>query len=330
MNRRESVAALFALLAAATYAPTRAQDRGRVATIGVLVVSLRGADYTLAAFREGLRALGYEEGKNLQIELRDAQGDLSRLPALARELVALRPDLIMTANPAGVGAAAVATKTIPIVMGTMSDPVLEGFVASLARPGGNITGVVNQGEDLIPKQFELARELAPRAKRLAYLFNPDPVFVRRNASFQAVAEESARLLGGELVIVGASSAAELERIQAPLRAARAEVLVVALDPVFHAYRKLVVRTAAELRLAAIYPLPAFSEEGGLISYGFNLRDSFRRAAMYADKILKGSKPGELPVERPLKFELIVNLRTAKSLGLRIPDPLLLRADRVIE
>jgi putative ABC transport system substrate-binding protein len=215
-------------------------------------------------------------------------------------------------------------------MGTMSDPVAEGFVASLARPGGNITGVVNQGEDLIPKQFELAREFVPRAKRVAFLISGDPALERRNRGFRSVAEDSARRLGVEVVMVVASNRADIEAIQTPLARVKAEVLVVALDPVFHGFRTLLIEAVAKLKLPAIYPLPAFSESGGLLSYGFNLRDSFRRAAAFTDKILKGAKPGDLPVERPLKFELAVNLKTAKALGIKIPPSILLRADRVIE
>jgi putative ABC transport system substrate-binding protein len=277
-----------------------------------------------------MKALGYEEGRNLQLDVLDGQGDLSRLPALARELVARRPDVIVAANPAGVGAVFAATRTLPIVMGTMSDPVLEGFVASLARPGGNVTGVVNQGEDLIPKHFEFAREIAPRAKRIAFLINRDPALERRNASFQSVAEASARGLRFEVTTLGASNQVELDSIRARLESAGADILVVPLDPLYHAFRKTLVAAAGALRIPAIYPLPIYSEDGGLISYGFNLRDSFRRAAVFVDKILKGARPGELPVERPLKFELTVNLKTAGTLGVRLPQSLLMRADRVIE
>jgi len=314
-------------------AATRAaisQERARVARVGCLFASLRGSAYSMAAFKDGLKALGHVEGRNLRVDVGDAQGELSRLPALARELVALGPDVILASNPAGVGAAVAATKSIPIVMGTMSDPVAEGFVASLARPGGNVTGVVNQGEDLIPKQFELGRELVPRARRFAFLISRDPALRRRNAGFESVAEDSARRLGVEAIMIRASNRTEMDALHSTLRRARPELLVVGLDPVYHGFRGLLIDAVARLGLPAIYPLPVFSDDGGLVSYGFNLADSFRRAAAFVDRILKGAKPGDLPIERPLKFELIINLKTAKALGLAIPQSILLRADRVIE
>lgn len=327
-RRRTLVGAAAASAALACARGALSQERAR--RLGCLVVGRRENDYTLPVFLEQLGALGHVVGRNLHVEVRYGEGDLARLPALARELVDLRPDVIMTANPAGVGAALAVTKSIPIVMGTMSDPVVEGFVASLSRPGGNVTGVVNQGEDLIPKQFELARELLPRAARIAFVVSQDPALRKRSASFVAVAEESARRLGLQLLVLHASSRADLEAIGEPLARARPDVLVAGLDPVYHAFRRLLIDATAKLRLPAVYPLPVFSDDGGLLSYGFNLLDSFRRAAAYVDRILKGAKPSELPVERPLKFEMIVNLRTARSLRLAMPQPLLLRADRVIE
>lgn len=310
--------------------PASAQPRNRPAKVGYLILSLQGSRYTHTAFVEGMRELGYADGANLRLEVADAQGDLTRLPGLARELVGHEVDVIVAANPAGVGAAVGATKSVPIVMGTMSDPVAEGFVASLARPGGNVTGVVNQGEDLIPKQFELMREVAPRARRVAFLISRSPALQRRNAGFLDVAHDSARQLDLESVVVYASDLAEMATIETALGGAKAGAIVVALDPVFHAYRQRVIAAAANLRLPAIYPLPVFSDDGGLLSYGFNLRDSFRRAAVYVDKILKGARPADLPVERPLKFELVVNLKTAKSLGVTLPQTVLLRADWLIE
>lgn len=330
ISRRQVLSAAGLWLALGVDRAAISQERGRMVRVGCLWVSLQGSSYYVATFVAELKALGYVEGHNLRIDVRDAEGDLSRLTVLARELVSLRPDVILAANPAGVGAAVAATKTIPIVMGTMSDPVAEGFVASLGRPGGNVTGVVNQGEDLIPKQFQVAREILPRATRFAFLISEDPMLRRRNASFESVAEDSARRLGVEAIMVRASKRADIEAIHTTLGRARAEALVVALDPVYHAFRRVLIDAVAKLSLPAIYPLPVFSEDGGLLSYGFNLRDSFRRAASYVDKILKGAKPGELPVERPLKFELIVNVKTAKALNLRVPESVLLRADRVIE
>ena len=330
MQRRTLLKAAGATAALESIRPVLAQPAQRVARIGYLSTTPTRSDPYSPSFVEGLLELGYVEGRNLHIEYRSAEGDLSRLPALAKELAALRPDVILASNPAGVGAAFAATKTIPIVMGTMSDPVAEGFATSLARPGGNITGVVNQGEDLIPKQFELVRSVLPRASRVAFLANKDPALRRRTESFESVAQDSARRLGLKLVIVGASNRAELETAHVQLSREKPDALVVALDPVIHNFRKIAIDTAAKLKLPAVYPLPIFSEDGGLLSYGFNLRDSFKRSAIYVDKILRGAKPGDLPIERPLKFEMVVNLKTAKALGITIPQTALLRADRVIE
>jgi putative ABC transport system substrate-binding protein len=330
MKRRTSLQFAGAITALAIIRPLFAQPTQRQVRIGYLATGSAANDRTRPAFIEGLRELGYVEGRNLQIEYRAAENDFSRLPALAAELVALRPDVILAANPAGVGAAFAATKAIPIVMGTMSDPVLEGFAKSLGRPGGNVTGVVNQGEDLIPKHFELVRSVAPRARRVGFLINPSPVLELRTKSFVATARAAAAQVKLDLGMVRASNRAELEAMRANIAKERLDALIVALDPVFLSLRSIVIGSAAELGLPAVYPLPSYSEDGGLLSYGFNLGDSFKRAAGYVDRIVRGAKPGDLPIERPLKFELVVNLKTAKQLGLTIPQTVLLRADRVIE
>jgi putative tryptophan/tyrosine transport system substrate-binding protein len=330
MRRRVLLGVAGAVTALAAIRTVRAQSTKRMIRIGYLATGSFANDRTRPAFVEGLRELGYVEGRNLQIEYRAAENDFSRLPALAAELVALRPDVIVAANPAGVGAAFAATKAIPIVMGTMSDPVLEGFVKSLGRPGGNVTGVVNQGEDLIPKHFELVRSLLPRARRVGFLINPAPVLQLRTESFVAAARTAAAQLKFDLSLLHASNRANLEALQAGIARERAEALIVALDPVFLSLRRIVVDTVGKLGLPAVYPLPNYSEDGGLLSYGFNLGDSFKRAASFVDRILKGARPGDLPIERPLKFELVVNLKTANQLRLTIPQTVLLRADRVIE
>lgn len=329
MRRRSLVLAAGAIAALTVMRPVRAQPAQKVVRIGYLATGSTANDRTRPAFVEGLREFGYVEGRNLRIEYRAAENDFSRLPALAAELVALRPDVILAANPAGVGAVFAATRTIPIVMGTMSDPVLEGFAKSLGRPGGNVTGVVNQGEDLIPKHFELVRAIVPRARRVGFLINPSPILALRTKSFVATARAAAAQLKLELGLIQASNRADLEAAQANIGRERLDALIVALDPVFLSLRSSVIETAAKIALPAVYPLPSFSEDGGLLSYGFNLGDSFRRAASFVDRILRGAKPGDLPIERPLKFELVVNLRAAKTLSIAIPQSVLLRADRVI-
>lgn len=212
----------------------------------------------------------------------------------------------------------------------MSDPVLEGFVKSLGRPGGNVTGVVNQGQDLIPKHFELVRDLVPRARRIGFLINPSPELRSRTESFIAAARTAAAQLKFDLDLVRAANRADLEALRTSIASVRLDTLIVALDPVFFSLRNILIETSARHRLPAVYPLPSYSEDGGLLSYGFNLSDGFKRAASFVDRILKGAKPGDLPVERPLKFELLVNLITARALSLAIPQSVLLRADRVID
>jgi putative ABC transport system substrate-binding protein len=330
MRRRRVLEYAGAAVALAAVGPLLAQPAQRVVRIAYLTTGSLSNDLNRPAFIEGLREFGYEEGRNLQIHVRAADNDFSRLPVLAKELVALRPEVILASNPAGVGAVFAETKAIPIVMGTMSDPVLEGFAASLGRPGANVTGVVNQGEDLIPKHFELVRSLVPRATRVAFLINPDPVLQRRTESFVATARNAANRLKLSLILVRASNRADLEAAHLAVAREKSDALIVALDPVFLSLRNITVDIAAKLRLPAVYPLLPYADEGGLLSYGFNLRDSYKRAAGYVDRILKGAKPGDLPIERPLKFEMVVNLKTAKQVGLTIPQTILLRADRIVE
>ena len=327
-TRRRCVQAVaFTALPAVTRS-IAVQTVGGVSRVGYLSNQSRATgEAYISGFFEGMRQRGYVEGKNLLLEFRGADGDLSRLPALAAELVAWRPDVLVVAAPPGVRAAMAATRTIPIVFATVSDPVAQGFVASLGRPGGNVTGIANQSEDIIPKHVELVRELLPLARRIALLINPTQT---QALIFEPVAIAAAQRVGLRIVPLRQGSRAEIDKTYELLERDRPDALIVTLDPFLHSFRKITIDAVARLRLPAIYPAPLYSDDGGLISFGFDLRESFKRAATYVDKILKGAKPSDLPIEQPLKFEMVVNLNSARALGLAIPNVVLLRADRVIE
>ena len=281
----------------------------------------------LEAFQQGLRDLGWVAGKNVVYEARFAEGKTDRLPALAAELVRLKVDLIATSSTPATLAAKQATTTIPIVMGFAADPVGSGIVRSLARPGGNITGWTHQGLELRAKYLELLKEAVPEATRFGVLWNPaNPV----HQSSMEVIEAAARRLKVDLYPVGVREPKELESAFSSLAAKRAEALVVYPDGMFQSQTSLIVTLAAQRRLPAIYGIRAYIDAGGLMTYGTNLSDMFRLGASFADKILKGAKPADLPVEQPTKFELLLNLKTAKALGLTIPPSLLARADEVIQ
>jgi len=281
----------------------------------------------LEGFREGLRELGYMEGRNIAIEYRWAEGRLDRLPQLATELVQLKVDVLVTAGSPGIRAAKQATTTIPIVMAAGGDPVGSGYVASLARPGGNITGLSNLAEDLVAKLLELLKGAVPGVSRVAVLSNPaNPA----HASFRRVIQSAGRTMGVTLLPVDARGPAEFDGAFATMIRERAGGLVELPDPMFLTERHRLTGLANQNRLPAIYGFREHAAAGGLMAYGVNLRDSYRRAAIYVDKILKGAKPGDLPVEQPTKFELVINLKTARVLGLTIPPSLLLRADEVIQ
>ncbi len=281
----------------------------------------------LAAFREGLQQLGYLEGQNVAIEYRWAEGRLGRLPELAAELVRLKVDVIVAAGTPGVLAAKQATPTIPIVMAVGGDPIGSGAVASLARPGGNVTGLSNLAEDLIGKLLELLKGAVPRASRVAVLLNPaNPV----HATFWRETETAARVLGVRLLRLEAREPNEFDGVFAAMIRDRAGAAVVLPDPMFLTERRRLADLAAKSRLPAIYGFREHAEAGGLMSYGVNLRESYRRAATYVDKILKGAKPADLPVEQPTRFELVINMKTAKALGLTFPPSIMVRADQVIQ
>jgi putative ABC transport system substrate-binding protein len=279
------------------------------------------------ACREGLRELGYVEGSSIRLEPRWAEGRHERLPALVAELVQLNVDAIVAAATPAARAAKAATATIPIVIVAVGEPVKSGLVASLARPGGNITGLSLLTPELSGKRLELLKEVLPRLARVAVLMNPDnPV----SAVFLEETRHAAGSLRLELKTVEARNAGETEQAFARLASLRTEALIVFDDPVIWSYRSSIVALAAERRLPAMYGYRDFVDAGGLMSYGPSRPDQYRRTAGYIDRILKGAKPADLPIEQPTRFDLIVNQRTAKALGLELPTSVLLRASEIIE
>ncbi len=303
------------------------QQAGRVPRLGILRPGLPLDPY-LEAFRRGLRELGYVEGRNLLVEYRWAHGRTDRLPELAAELVRLKVDVIMVGGTQGTRAAQRATSTIPIVMAAVGDPITSRFVASLARPGANITGVTLLQPELSGRRLELLKEAVPAISRAAVLRNP--ASISPSSPLWTATEAAARALGVQLETVDARTAPELESAFAAMSRRRAEALFVLPDPTFSNQRGRITDLAAQSRLPAMYEGREFVEAGGLMSYAASLRDQFRRAATFVDRILKGAKPGDLPVEQPTRFELVVNVRTAKALGLTIPPSLLAQADDVIQ
>jgi len=281
----------------------------------------------LAAFREGLKALNYIEGQNISIEYRWAEGKIERLPELAQDLVHQRVDIIVAGGSLGATAAKGATSVIPIVTAGVGDLVEAGLVASLARPGGNLTGFIAVAPDTVAKRFQIIREGKPEARRAAVLWNS----VSFNARLEwAVAKEFAAANDIAVELYGARDLEELRSALASIGQSLPDILVVLNDPFLVYHRKIIIDTAVQLRLPAIYGFREWVDDGGMISYGASNADTFRRAAGYVDKILRGVKPAELPIELPSKYELIINLNTAKALGLTIPPTLLARADEVIE
>ena len=282
------------------------------------------------AFRLGLTELGYIEGRNIAIEYRAADGKIERLPGLATELVGLKVDLIVAlATPAG-RAAQQATTTIPIVVTAMGDPVRDGLVASLARPGGNITGTTFLGPELVPKRLSFLRELLPTISRVAVLWHPGAFSEPTIREMLNEVAQAAGTLGVQLQLVEVRSADEFDHAFTTMVGARAEALFQFPSTLFFNERRRIVDLAARHRLPAMFNAREFVQLGGLIAYGANLAELNRRAAAYVDRILKGAKPFDLPIEQPTKFELFINLKTAKALGLAVPDRLLVGADEVIE
>ena len=303
-----------------------AQTTGTVYRVGYLAAS---SVSPVEAFREGLRELGWAEGRNIAIDYRSADGRFERLPDLATELVRLKVGVIVAAGGTTVAVAAKkATGTIPIVMTGAGDPVEQGLVASLARPSGNVTGVsFSVGTETLGKQLELLTETVPKAHRVAVLTNPaNPA---RALALNTV-KATARSLGVQLQPLDARGPNQFDRAFGAMAQNRVDALIVVADPMFSLHRTQLGELSAKNRLPAIYGYREHVEAGGLMSYGASLPEIFRRAAVFVDKILKGVTPADLPVEQPTKFELVINLKTAKTLGLTIPPSLLQRADQVIE
>jgi putative tryptophan/tyrosine transport system substrate-binding protein len=324
MRRRDFITLLGG--AAATWPlSARAQQLEKVPRIGLLAPSSSAFD---EVFRQGLRELGYVEGKNIVIEYRFAEEKFDRLPDLAVELVELKVDVIVARATQASLAAKGATRTIPIVMVGVSDPVGLGLVASLARPGANITGTSAMSAEVVGKSLELLKEVVPKLSRVAVLWNPD------NAIFQAQmlreTQVAAGTLGLELQTFGARGADEFGRVFEAMTRARAGALLVLADAILILHRARIVDFAEKSRVPAMYGAREYAADGGLMAYGPNYANIFRRGATYVDKILKGAEPADLPVEQPTKFEFVINLKAAKALGVTIPIPLLGRADEVIE
>jgi putative ABC transport system substrate-binding protein len=305
----------------------------RVGNAGQVVIGLL-SPFTQAevepwhqAFREGLRDLGWIEGTNIRLEFRNADGHSERLPELARELIDVKPDALLVAVTPDALAAANATKTIPIIMASPGDPVATGLIASISRPGGNVTGLTQMSTDLDGKRLQLLKEIAPNVARVAVLWNPrDPI----SALTWQQLHSPARQLGFELHPLEVRSDDEFDAAFASAVAAKVGGLMTAPGPVFVVNAKRIADFALLQPIPSIFHLPGFVRAGGLLSYGPDRADLFRRAATYVDKILKGANPADLPVEQPTKFQLLMNIKTAKALGLTVPSALLARADEVIE
>ena len=328
MDRRDTVLALLALGAAPLAA--EAQQAAKIARIGYLATNPATSLHPREAFLQGLRDLGYVEGRNLVIEYRYAEGKVEQLPALAAELVALKVDVIVASGTLAALAAKQATRTLPIVFSPAGDPVGSGLVTSLARPGGNVTGLSAFAPELVGKRLELLKQAVPGVGRVAVLRQPSAVPERTEKDILKGAEGAARALGLQLQFVEARGPDDFDRAFSDMTRARAGALMGLGGNMFFSERRRLVDLAARNRLPGVYGLREYVDAGGLMSYGANQVDLFRSAATYVDKILKGAKPADLPVEQPTKFELVINLKAAKALGLEVPPALLSRADEVIE
>ncbi len=328
MERRTFLGMMAGSLLAAPLA-AEAQPVAKVPRIGYLALNPTANPHLHEAFRQGLRDLGYVEGRNVVIESRDAEGKPERLPALAAELVALKVDVLVAQPTVAALAAKQATRTLPIVF-PVADPVSSGLVTSLARPGGNLTGLSILAPEMVGKGLELLKQAVPGVSRVAVLWDPGAFPERTAKDMRKEVKVAARALGVRLQFIEARGPDDFDRAFSEMTRARAGALTVLGGSMLFSERKRLVDLAAKNRLPAVYPWREGVDAGGLMAYGPNVADLFRRAATYVDKILKGAKPGDLPIEQPTKFELVINLKTAKALGLTIPRSLLQRADQVIE
>ena len=333
MRRREFIglaggAAVGWALAASNAAAQPLDRVRRIALLSGFAATDPETQARVTALQQGLKELGWVEGLNLQIEFRWGSGQADEMRELAKELIELKPELILAMTTPAVTALVEETKTIPIVFVNIVDPLGRGFIANMGRPGGNVTGFVNFEFSMAGKWLETLKQIAPAARRVAFLFNPQTAPFAK--SFMGVAEAAASSIGMEPIAAGVHDQAELERAVADFASRPAGGLIVLPDAFTVRYRDAIIALAAHYRLPAIYPLRAFAASGGLISDGGDPYDLFRRAASYVDRILKGAIAGDLPVQAPTKFELVINLKTAKALGLDVPPTLLARADEVIE
>jgi putative ABC transport system substrate-binding protein len=327
MKRRLLVSMLGAtVVAGLARIPAAAQQTMKVPRVGVLTVAENDASPAFDGFRQGLRELGYVEGQTIFLDFRFAKGNFKTMPALAEELTRVPVDVILTDNSSVALAALSVTRTLPIVIGFGFHPVKAGLAASLARPGGNVTGMTIGATALAGKRVELLHQASPSIVRITVLRNPDAPF---SVHLLHATETAATLLGMEITEVLARTPDEL-RALGPEALSGADGFVVVDDPTFFVNRATILALAAVARVPAIYPQREYAREGGLIAYGPDIEDSDRRAAGYVDRILKGAKPGDLPINEASKFEFVVNLRTARSLGISLPPLFLARADEVIE
>ena len=329
MERRAFICTLTGGLLAAPLA-AKAQQAAESARVGLLSTNQARGLRLIEPFRQGLRDFGYVEGRSIVLEFRNAEGKRERFPMLAAELVALKVDVIVATGTPAALAAKQATATIPIVFLAVSDPVESGLVTSLGRPGSNVTGLSNVAPQLVGKGLELLKQTVPGVSRVAVLWEPGGTGERADRATLAEAEVAGRALGVQLQFIEVRSPADFDRAFSDMTKRRAGALTVFPGAMLFGERKQLTELATKNRLATVYPWREYVDAGGLMSYGPDLADSYRRAAGYVTKILKGAKPGDLPVEQPTKFELVINLKTAKALGLTIPPSLLGRADEVIE
>jgi putative ABC transport system substrate-binding protein len=327
MRRRDFITLLGGAAAAWPMA-ARAQQRERMPRVGWLVTGAPASyRFSLAAFLDGLKAMNYIEGENIMIEYRWAEGNVGRLQGLANELVQQKVDVIVAGGALGAEAAKHATSTIPIIAAGVGDLVELGLVTSLAHPGGNLTGFVAKLPETAGKRLEIMNELIAQAKRAAVLWNPTSSDTKLELD---VTKDIAAARDLAVDVHGASNIEQLNNELAKISQSKPDMLVVLTDPFTFTEREIIVRAAEQARLPAIYAFREYADDGGLISYGVSITDTYRRAAGYVDKILKGAKPADLPVQLPIKVELVVNLKTAKAIGLTIPESFLARADEVIE
>ena len=307
-----------------------AQQQGKPWRVGVLLsrhVDFSDSDYIYGPLRRGLSELGYVEGKNLLIEWRSAEGQYDRLPGLAAELVAPKVDVIVAGGSPATRAAQKATTTIPIIMGNIGDPIGSGFIKSLAHPGGNITGLSSMGGDVSPKQLELLIEIVPKLSHVAVMFNPSNT---SNVKSLEMIQAAAQKRGIRILRADVKNAQEISNMFPRLRQQNAGALMILSEALFTQQKGLLADQISKHRLPAAAPDRIFSDAGFLMSYGPSFAAQYRRAAAYVDKLLKGARPADLPVEQPTVFELAINARTAKALGLKIPQTLLISANKVIE